>query len=278
MQLMIDTADSPELLRLASKFLDDAARLGKVVAPRIVDVPAPSVPSGTVETPPAPSIPSPPAATVPPPPPAPTTPAAPAADTTETTAAPTGTSASSGATVDPNAQLDKRGFPFDERIHSGKAPGTINKSDGLWRTRRGVDNALIESVEAELKAIGYGVAVPPAPLTPPAGAVPPPPPNVPPPPAGAVPPPPASSVPLPPGATDSGGAGSVPAGNQVDPFRELMNAVSGHTGPDGKLRREIMGPIYSRILNKEGAGLPDFHKARDKIPEVLVEVRRILAA
>jgi hypothetical protein len=276
MQLMIDTADSPELLRLASKFLDDAARLGKVVAPRIVDVPAPSVPSGTVETPPAPSIPSPPAATVPPPPPAPTTPAAPAADTTETTAAPTGTSASSGATVDPNAQLDKRGFPFDERIHSGKAPGTINKSDGLWRTRRGVDNALIESVEAELKAIGYGVAVPPAPLAPPAQKS-----LVPPPPAANVPPPPATVIPPPPSAGNSAGAASVPPGptaGQVDPFRELMNAVSGHTGPDGKLRREIMGPIYSRILNKEGAGLPDFHKARDTIPEVLVEVRRILAA
>jgi hypothetical protein len=255
MQLMIDftTATVARLRDAAAMLVREADRLD-------------GVPEGTVAAP----VPPAPAAIIPPPPPAP--------DTTATTAsaastAPSAPSAPAG--VDPNAQLDKRGFPYDARIHSAGA--NINKSDGLWRTKRGVENALIESVEAELRERGYGVAVPPAPLAPPAASVPPPPPPAP----GAVPPPPPPpSVSLPVGTGTPGQPPAVPSGQdagQVDQFRVLMNTIGGHTGPDGKCRREIMAPVYERLLGKPG-GLPDFHKARDKIPELLVEVRRLIGA
>lgn len=278
MQLTIDTdtATAHGLITTAAYLLglsanpEATAMLKAIREVQAGGTSAPNVPSGTVAAPPAPFVP-------PPPPPAPTIPAAPVADTTETTAAPTGTSASSAPAVDPNAQLDKRGFPYDARIHSTSTGGggTINKSDGLWRTKRGVDNALIESVEAELRATGYGVAVPPAPLTPPA-------PPAPPAPPGAVPPPPPPPViPQPPMAPSApGGAPAVPGSDgagQVDQFRVLMNTIGGHTGPDGKCRREVMAPIYERLLGKPG-GLPDFHKARDKIPELLVKVRELIGA
>lgn len=264
MQLMIDftTATVARLRDAAAMLTREADRLS------LVEVPS-GTPSPEIPAPPAvvaaPVIPAPPSTVAaqtlenlhvaaaiipPPPPPAP--------------AAPQG--------VDPNAQLDKRGFPYDARIHSAGA--NINKSDGLWRTKRGVDNALIESVEAELRDRGYGVAVPPAPVIPPPPVV------IPPPPAANVPAPPPVIPPPPSVATSApGGTASVPSSDgagAVDQFRVLMNTIGGHTGPDGKCRRDVMAPIYERLLGKPG-GLPDFHKARDKIPELLVEVRRLIA-
>lgn len=47
----------------------------------------------------------------------------------------------------PTADLDSAGLPWDERIHAGTK--TTNK-DGTWKTRRGVDKALVEQVKAEL--------------------------------------------------------------------------------------------------------------------------------
>jgi hypothetical protein len=45
--------------------------------------------------------------------------------------------------------LDKRGFPFDERIHS---PTRKFKGDGNWLNKRGVDKDLLANVEAKLQA------------------------------------------------------------------------------------------------------------------------------
>lgn len=290
MQLMIDltAANDPVMLRrVAALLISAAAGTGPTIAEvpsgtSAIEIPAPPAPAPFIPAPPVLAaaavfaVPSPadaaaaariaaggagqgptsfeataPVVIPPPPPPAP-------------------------VAVDANAPLDKRGFPYDARIHATNAEktGTINKSDGLWRTKRGVDNALIESVEAELKEIGYGVAVPPAPV------IPAPPPVIPPPPSTNVPAPP-PVIPPPPsvGSGAAGGSASVPSSDgagQVDQFRVLMNTIGGHTGPDGKCRREIMAPIYERLLGKAG-GLPDFHKARDKIPELLVEVKRLLA-
>lgn len=44
---------------------------------------------------------------------------------------------------------DVNGLPWDERIHSGTK--ALN-ADGTWRTKRGVDKALVASVEAELRS------------------------------------------------------------------------------------------------------------------------------
>jgi hypothetical protein len=44
---------------------------------------------------------------------------------------------------------DANGLPWDERIHSGTK--ALN-ADGTWRTKRGVDKALVAEVEAELRS------------------------------------------------------------------------------------------------------------------------------
>lgn len=46
--------------------------------------------------------------------------------------------------------LDKSGLPWDERIHSSSKNFT---GDGNWRKKRGVDEALVAQVEAQLKAL-----------------------------------------------------------------------------------------------------------------------------
>ena len=89
------------------------------------------------------------AVTTPTPPPAPSQPVA---------AAPAG------------VDVDKNGFPWDARIHSGPADKRPKNADGTWRRRRGTDDATVAQVEAELRQImaaGNAVAgapVPPAPV------------------------------------------------------------------------------------------------------------------
>ncbi len=46
--------------------------------------------------------------------------------------------------------LDKAGLPWDERIHSSSKALTV---DGLWRKKRGVDDAAVATVEAQLKQL-----------------------------------------------------------------------------------------------------------------------------
>lgn len=65
--------------------------------------------------------------------------------------------ASSTAGVD----LDAKGFPWDNRIHAG---AKRKNADGSWTAKRGVDPALVATVEAELRQV-MGAA-PAAPLAP----------------------------------------------------------------------------------------------------------------
>ena len=46
--------------------------------------------------------------------------------------------------------LDKDGLPWDQRIHSGSK--SLNK-DGTWRLRKGLDEAVLKAVTAELKGV-----------------------------------------------------------------------------------------------------------------------------
>jgi hypothetical protein len=48
------------------------------------------------------------------------------------------------------SNLDKAGLPWDERIHSSSRALT---ADGLWRKKRGVDDALVAQVESQLKQL-----------------------------------------------------------------------------------------------------------------------------
>ena len=52
--------------------------------------------------------------------------------------------------------FDSAGFPWDERIHSANKGTNAN---GTWRKRRGVDDATVAAVEAELKARALGATI-----------------------------------------------------------------------------------------------------------------------
>lgn len=72
--------------------------------------------------------------------------------------------------TDVTGQLDSAGFPWDERIHSSTKS---KKDDGTWTARRGAKN-LVASVEAELRAKGFGApatTTPAAPVATPAAPV-----------------------------------------------------------------------------------------------------------
>lgn len=186
MQLMIDTAqETPEALRLASKFLADHAALREAMEQtdntRVLNTLAEveqffsdSVPAGTsqpqVPPPPAPSNVSPlfPRASVPvaaPPtdapivPPAPvatptvptvpTVPFAPPVDSTNRSAQPA--TMTTGVTSTTPDELDSAGVPWDARIHQ-KTKG--RKKDLTWKLQKGIDPALVSSVMQELQAQG----------------------------------------------------------------------------------------------------------------------------
>ena len=60
--------------------------------------------------------------------------------------------------------LDKTGLPWDSRIH---AESKAKIADGTWRKKRGVDPALVVTVEAELRQVmGAAPAAPLAPVAP----------------------------------------------------------------------------------------------------------------
>lgn len=49
-----------------------------------------------------------------------------------------------------SVELDKNGLPWDARIHASTKAMNVDKT---WRTKRGVDPALVTQVEAELRAV-----------------------------------------------------------------------------------------------------------------------------
>jgi hypothetical protein len=99
-------------------------------------------------------------------------------------------------------EADTDGLPHDARIHASTK--TKNK-DGRWKKKKGVDDATVTRVEAELRSIMNlpPPAPPSAPATPPAPpAAPPPPPVAATPPAAApAPPAPPAAAPAPPAAS-----------------------------------------------------------------------------
>jgi len=106
-----------------------------------------------------------------------------------------------------STEVDSRGLPWDERIHS--ATKAVTK-DGSWRYRRGVDDNLVKQIEGESKsakklngaASHAPITIPPVPPTtvvvePPTFQVPVPPPVV----ASPAPQPSYENIPVPPDAT-----------------------------------------------------------------------------
>lgn len=78
------------------------------------------------------------------------TPAAPAAPVT-------GAALEATITVDTNVELDKANMPWDERIHASTKTQT---KAGIWKKRKGVDEATFKAVVAELTAASDPLAIP----------------------------------------------------------------------------------------------------------------------
>jgi len=57
------------------------------------------------------------------------------------------------------AEVDKAGYPWDGRIHAGTKTKTTK---GVWKLKRGIDAALITSVQAEIASPPVALAVEPA--------------------------------------------------------------------------------------------------------------------
>ena len=72
------------------------------------------------------------------------------------------------AGVASTSATDIHGLPWDERIHAGNK--TTNK-DGSWRRRKGVAEALVLAVEAELRGSSISVPLAPVPLSQPVAPV-----------------------------------------------------------------------------------------------------------
>jgi hypothetical protein len=131
-------------------------------------------------------------------------------------------------------QLDKNGLPWDERIH---ARTKVITASGEWRRRRGVDDATVASVEAELRSRGAPPALPPPTLPPVAAA---PPPMAAPPPVIAAPPPvavaPVVAAPPPPPTADR---------SHIN-FAYLMARVSSSM-QTGHVTADVLATVATRI-------------------------------
>ena len=164
--------------------------------------------------------------------------------------------------------FDSAGLPWDARIHASTR--TKLKADGRWKQKRGVDAAVVASVEAELRAV---MAIPLGGVQTAAAAVPPPPPAVaavpvppvPPPSAGAVP----ASAPVTTAPTTSGTAGTASPSDDPKTFPAFMQWL----GP----RLTSKALTHEKVLEAVKAeGLPSTEKlmARpDLIPLVLARLK-----
>lgn len=146
MKLEINLADREEIaaaVPLLQLILDgttkpqSAAPLPPIVAPSIVAATAPQTapvaPPVSLTVPPAPSLPAPPAL------------AGVAQQDAPIAPAPGDV---------PSVELDSKGLPWDERIH---ASTKAKIASGAWKAKRGVEDALVTQVEAELRAVAAGL-------------------------------------------------------------------------------------------------------------------------
>lgn len=134
-------------------------------------------------------------------------------------------------------ELDKHGLPWDNRIHAGTKR---KNADGSWTAKRGVDPALVATVEAELRQVmgaapaplAQGVAPAPTPVSVAAST------TVPPAPTGAVPQPvapPPAPVPV------AGAAPSMPAAPSAAPGEVPADARQQFVGLVGRASAAIQG-------------------------------------
>lgn len=280
MQLMIDSADGAEKLRLAARFLEQLAMIGDDVAPimgkestaggigRAVPAPMPTLadvglpdfkpmPVGRmVEDDDGAPATMPPAAVVfakmpPPPPETVTQVAVPLYAPPPPPAPPVQASLGAAMGTPVPVEYDSTGLPYDPRIHQA---GKSKKKNGEWKVKKGLEDAFVQSVVREL-SVAHGVVVAPAPPAPP----------VPPAPAA-----PAAQVPLPPSAP---AAVPAPAGPGGEEFKLLMRRVVALTGRKAlgektqdainAVIRSVGAPSLQSLAVSMGALIPDVNAALD---------------
>ena len=133
--------------------------------------------------------------------------------------------------------MDAKGLPWDNRIHAGTKR---KNADGSWTAKRGVDPALVATVEAELRQVmgaapaplAQGVAPAPTPASVAAST------TVPPAPTGAVPQP---VAPPPAPAPVAGAAPSMPAAPSAAPGEVPADARQQFVGLVGRASAAIQG-------------------------------------
>ena len=135
MQITIDTA---ALSAAEAESLIALLRVLHPVQPVAIPVAATAAPAVTVT--PTPVPPAAPAVTVTP---TPVPPAAPAVTVTPTPSIETGA----------RPDVDAAGYPWDPRIH---AQGGAKTADGKWRRRRNTQDTLVNQVETDMRARGFG--------------------------------------------------------------------------------------------------------------------------
>lgn len=123
-------------------------------------------------------------------------------------------------------ELDADGLPWDARIHSGPADKRPKNADGRWRRARGVDDATVEQVTAELRQVMGAPAPAPTPAAAPTPPAPAPVPASPPPAPVAAAPTPAPAAPPPTPAAAVTESGPAVAATAVETFADLMKKVT----------------------------------------------------
>lgn len=185
------------------------------------------------------------------------------------------TAVADGHSVVNGIAVDKNGIPWDDRIHSGGAPEKRMNQDGTWKKKKGVDEATIAAIVAELKAFASTPradatsAPPPPPPAVPADSVPPPPPA--PADSGSAPPPPP-----PPAAAPATIAGSPP--ERTD-FGKHVAWVSTQQNA-GKLTADEVNAVLQGegLVNEQGAGkITNLILQPAKIPVVYDQLFALIA-
>ena len=191
--------------------------------------------------------------------PAPTVPAPPAP-----------TNANAGQVVAPptanhagGVELDKAGLPWDGRIHASTKTKT---KPGLWTAKRGVDPALVVTVEAELRQVmGAAPAIAPAaaPMAPPA------PPAAP---VAPVAPPQAPAAPVAPPAPPA-----APVAGGTDP-RQMFVGLVGRTSAAIGAGKVTQDEVTAICAKHGAAALPLLANRLDLVAQVAAEVDALIAA
>lgn len=185
---------------------------------------------------------------LPTPPPVAPPPAPPSAPVAAAPSAPAAPPSPAGAAV-----LDAHGLPWDARIHAKTK--TMN-ADGTWRRFRGVQDALVAEVEAQLRASMAATVPPPPPAAPPAAAPAPAQAALPLPAAPVAPPAPPAVPPAPPAAP-----APLPLGN----FAELMAGLAPHM-TSGKITNLTLTTVLGEF------GLANLYQLATAKPEVVTAI------